>query len=94
MKIHVTKEWCEKSAEIEGITEIGAGCPPRSCYRLLDCNDDIRGDDEFLEDDETTWTRIDMQHTWNVGSYWHTALKPMRRIIGDNAEPIHGEKDA
>jgi hypothetical protein len=31
MKINVTKEWCEQSAEIEGDSEIGAGCPPRPC---------------------------------------------------------------
>ena len=31
MKIHVTKEWCEQSADIEGNSEIGAGCPPPDC---------------------------------------------------------------
>jgi hypothetical protein len=31
MKINVTKEWCERSAEIEGDSEIGAGCPPPTC---------------------------------------------------------------
>jgi hypothetical protein len=52
-----------------------------NCYRLLDHNDTIRSDDEFLEDDAKTWTPIWIEHQWNVGSYWHTALKPMRRII-------------
>lgn len=56
-----------------------------TCYRLLDHNDTIRADDEFLEDDCITWTLIGIQHRWNVGCYWHTALKPMRRILGDNA---------
>ncbi len=55
-----------------------------ACYRLLDHNDTIRADDEFLEDDCITWTLIGIQHRWNVGCYWHTALKPMRRILGDN----------
>jgi hypothetical protein len=55
-----------------------------ACYRLLDHNDMIRADDEFLEDDCQTWTPIGIQHRWNVGCYWHTALKPMRRILGDN----------
>jgi hypothetical protein len=66
-----------------------SGSSQSTCYRLLDCNDEIRSDDEFLEDDETTWTRIDIHHEWNVGSYWNTALKPMRRILGDNVKVSH-----
>jgi hypothetical protein len=63
-------------------------------YRLLDHNDMIRADDEFLEDDCVTWTLIGIQHRWNVGCYWHTALKPMRRILSDNADVLApaGEK--
>tara|TARA_R110002074_G_scaffold102966_1_gene222397 strand:- start:603 stop:1115 length:513 start_codon:yes stop_codon:yes gene_type:complete len=57
-----------------------------TCYRLLDCDDKIRGTDEFLEDDATHWSRIDRDHSWNIGSYWHSALKPMRRISGDKTK--------
>ena len=67
---------CEREAK--------SGSDATACYRLLDCNDEIRGDDEFLEDDAVTWTRIDLQHRWNIGSFWHSALKPMRRILCDN----------
>jgi hypothetical protein len=66
--------------------ETGEGCSGATCYRLLDHNDMIRADDEFLEDDCVTWTLIGIQHRWTVGHYWHTALKPMRRILGDNVQ--------
>ena len=64
------------------------GLDETTCYRLLDHNDTIRPDDEFLEDDAQTWTPIWIEHRWNVGSYWHTALKPMRRILSDNKKDL------
>lgn len=58
----------------------GASYPaPR--YRLLDTDDIIRSDDEFLEDDAEHWSQIDLDHSWNAGHKWHSGLKPMRRII-------------
>jgi hypothetical protein len=57
------------------------GCPATTCYRLLNFDDEIEGSDEFLEDDAVTWTRLDIQHRWNVGGWWHANLKPMRRKI-------------
>jgi len=54
---------------------------------LLDHNDMIRADDEFLEDDCQTWTPIGIQHQWTVGRYWYTQLKLIRRILGDNTLP-------
>lgn len=64
-----------------------------ACYRLLDHNDMIRADDEFLEDDAATWTRIDLQHRWNIGSFWHSALKPIRRIISDKKKSSDRAKE-
>ena len=70
-----------------------AGSSATTCYRLLDCDDKIRGTDEFLEDDATHWSRIDWDHSWTIGSYWHSALKPMRRISGDNS-PVRPQTPA
>ncbi|MFN9822026.1 MAG: hypothetical protein ACK56K_15190, partial [Akkermansiaceae bacterium] len=51
--------------------------------------DEIEGSDEFLEDDSVTWTRLDIQHRWNVGGWWHANLKPMRRkISSDNDKDL------
>jgi hypothetical protein len=36
MKIHYPKEWFERSAEIEGSAEIGAGCPAVPCSPPID----------------------------------------------------------
>jgi hypothetical protein len=55
------------------------------CYRLLGSEDVIQGNDEFLEDDAAHWSRIDWNHSWNIGHRWHSGLKPMRRILRDNA---------
>tara|TARA_R110002020_G_scaffold7330_11_gene30960 strand:+ start:1354 stop:1629 length:276 start_codon:yes stop_codon:yes gene_type:complete len=84
-KLEFAPETFEASKQIAAAAEgneavLGA----TTCYRLLDCDDKIRGTDEFLEDEATHWSRIDRDHSWNIGSYWHSALKPMRRISGDN----------
>lgn len=73
----ITKPEDQEQPRVKGLDET-------TCYRLLDHNDTILPDDEFLEDDAKTWTPIWIEHRGSVGSYWHTALKPMRRILGDN----------
>ena len=66
---------------------LAAVAPATTCYRLLNFDDEIEGSDEFLEDDSVTWTRLDIQHRWNVGGWWHANLKPMRRkISSDNSQ--------
>ena len=72
---------------LEMVEDLDGGDPeisPQACYRLLDVDDKIRGTDEFLEDDGKSWLRIDWNHSRNIGQYWHTALKPMRRILEQN----------
>lgn len=59
--------------------------PTPTCYRLLSINDIIEVNDEFLEDDAVIWTPLGFDHSWCAGGYWHSALKPMRRISRDNA---------
>ena len=61
------------------------GSRPASRYRLLDVDDKIRSTDEFLEDDGESWSRIDWNHSWNIGHHWNPTLKPMRRLLVDGA---------
>jgi hypothetical protein len=35
MKIYPTREWCERSAEIEGNSSVGAGCQQEPCSLLM-----------------------------------------------------------
>lgn len=69
-----------------GMSKEGKASPASPCYRLLNVDDEIKGSDEFLEDDGKTWTRIDESHQWTIGNWWNTQYVPMRRILCDNSQ--------
>ena len=70
--------WCERMAAALGVAVAVVDVNDLGRVKVLAASG---GTDEFLEDDATTWTRLDIQHRWNVGGWWHANLKPMRRKI-------------
>jgi len=63
MKINVTKEWCLRSADIEGDSEIGAGYPPifSELQKAIDCFNRTQQDlviEKFLNSQFETVLRL------------------------------------
>lgn len=53
-------------------------------YRLLSEQDVIQYDDEFMDDNCETWTKIVKDDRWTntiVGLHPNRAIKPVRRLV-------------